>query len=88
MRRGLAWWVPLVAAIWIGVLAPPAAADPARPGDVRSEVTSVTPATEGITAEVVGGDSFLRIRVEAGRAVVVMGYEDEPYLRIGVRVRY
>jgi hypothetical protein len=73
----------LVAAIWIGVLAPPAAADPARPGDVRSEVTSVTPATEGITAEVVGGDSFLRIRVEAGRAVVVMGYEDEPYLRIG-----
>jgi hypothetical protein len=73
----------VLAAIWVGVLAGPASADPARPGDVRSQVTALTPATQGVTAEVVGGDSFLRVRVEPGREVVVIGYEDEPYLRIG-----
>jgi hypothetical protein len=65
------------------LLAGPAAADPARPGDVRSEVTAITPASEGVSAEVVGGDSFLRLRVEPGREVVVFGYADEPYLRVG-----
>jgi hypothetical protein len=84
VRRVVAWRVPVLAAIWVGVLAGPAAADPARPGDVRSQVTAVTPETDGITAEVVGGDSFLRIRVERGREVVVIGYADEPYLRVGV----
>jgi hypothetical protein len=81
--RQVVWRVPLLAAIWVAVSAGPAAADPARPGNVRSEVTAITPATEGITAEVVGGDSFLRVRAEPGRQVVVIGYENEPYLRIG-----
>ena len=73
--RQVVWRVPLLAAIWVAVLAGPAAADPARPGDVRSEVTAITPATEGITAEVVGGDSFLRVRAERGRQVVVIGWD-------------
>ena len=81
--RGAAWRVPVLAAVWLVLLAGPAAADPARPGDVRSEVTAVTPAADGVTAEVVGGDSFLRLRVEPGREVVVIGYADEPYLRVG-----
>jgi hypothetical protein len=72
----------MLAAAWVVVLAGPAAADPARPGDVRSEVTAVTPAADGLTAEVVGGDSFLRVRVEPGREVVVLGYAGEPYLRV------
>jgi hypothetical protein len=35
-----------------------------------------------VEAAVVGGDSFLRLRVDDGLEVVVLGYEGEPYLRI------
>jgi hypothetical protein len=61
--------------------ATPAHADPPAPGDVRSSVDDIVPATAGVAAEIVGGDSFLRLRVEPGREVVVVGYEGEPYLR-------
>jgi hypothetical protein len=60
----------------------PVAADAARPTNYRSTVTGVTPTEPDVAAEVTGGDSFLRLRVEAGHAVVVLGYEDEPYLRV------
>ena len=60
MRR--AWRSPSSPRPGFVLLADPAAADPAEPGDVRSEVTAITPATDGVTAEVVGGDSFLRLR--------------------------
>ena len=56
----------MLAPAFLVLLAGPAAADPAEPGDVRSEVTAVTPATDGLTAEVVGGDSFLRLLGGAG----------------------
>ena len=82
-RARRAWRIPVLATAFLVLLAGPAAADPAEPGDVRSEVTAVSPATDGLTAEVVGGDSFLRLWVEPGREVVVLGYADEPYLRIG-----
>jgi hypothetical protein len=61
--------------------APLAFADPPAPGDVRSTVEGITPVVDGVTAEIVGGDSFLRLRVAPGREVVVAGYEGEPYLR-------
>lgn len=60
----------------------PAAADPARPTNYRSEVTAVDPASAGISVEVTGGDAFLRLIVEQGVTVGVPGYEGEPYLRI------
>jgi hypothetical protein len=59
----------------------PAGADPPRPTDYSSTVTGVDPAVEGVEAEVVGGDSFLRLRVEPDVEVVVAGYQGEPYLR-------
>jgi hypothetical protein len=61
----------------------PAAADPPRPTDYRSTVTAITPANDGVGAEVVGGDAFLELRVDEGHEVVVSGYGDdaEPYLR-------
>jgi hypothetical protein len=62
--------------------AAPAAADPARPTNVSSHVTAITPSTSAVSAEVVGGNAFLRIDVRPGTTVVVHGYEDEPYLRI------
>ena len=74
----------LTSAIAIMIVAPvsPAAADPAEPTDYRSVVDVVEPAIAGVTIDVVGGDSFLRVRAEAGHEVVVIGYWDEPYARI------
>jgi hypothetical protein len=57
----------------------PAAADPTGPTNYVSTVTD-TPA--GLTADVVGGDSYLTLTVPAGTEVVVPGYDDaEVYLR-------
>lgn len=58
-------------------------ADAAGPTDYRTTVTSITPATDAIDVGVEGGDAFLRIEVEPGHEVVILGYDDEPYLRIG-----
>lgn len=72
-------------AVVLGVLAVPcvAHADPAGPTDYRTTVTSITPSTDVIDVGVEGGDAFLSIAVEPGHEVVVLGYDDEPYLRIG-----
>jgi hypothetical protein len=59
----------------------PAGADPARPTNFRSQVTSIEPPTSVVQVEVVGGDGFLDMRVEPGHEVVVEGYDGEPYLR-------
>ena len=64
------------------VLAAPASADPAEPTNYRSEVTYLEPATDAVRVDVVGGDSFLRITVESGHEVVILGYSGEPYVRI------
>ena len=66
------------------VLAPAgvAFADPAGPTDFESTITSVTPDVPGVDVSVVGGDSFLRVAAESGIEVVVLGYQQEPYLRI------
>src|SRR6476469_7195133 len=66
----------------IVLTAAPAAADPARPTNVSSRVTAIAPPTPAVSAEIVGGNAFLRIHVRPGTSVVVHGYEDEPYLRI------
>jgi hypothetical protein len=70
-------------ALVVGIAAAPmAAADPARPTNARSEVTRLEPPSNVVRLDVVGGDAFLRIRVDRGHEVVVRGYEDEPYLRV------
>jgi hypothetical protein len=74
-----------VAVAAVAVVAPvrPAAADPARPGNVRSFVVSVDPPTPGFTLGVAGGDAFLVLDVDPGHAVEVPGYQGEAYLRVG-----
>jgi hypothetical protein len=72
-------------AVAVGVLAALApagiaGADPAGPTDYGSQITAITPAVPGIAAEIVGGDSFLRLVVQPGIEVVVTGYAQEPYL--------
>lgn len=80
MRRLLA---VVCLALWGSVaLAPAAGADPAKPGNYRSEVLRITPPTDAISAQVVGGDGFLELVVEPGHTVAVPGYTGEPWLRI------
>ncbi|MFM8826924.1 MAG: hypothetical protein ACKOFT_07580 [Actinomycetota bacterium] len=56
--------------------------DDVRPRDTVSVVQTVTPAfPPGVRVDIVGGDTFLRVRA-SGHSVTVAGYEDEPYLRI------
>ena len=72
-----------VAAVLL-LTATPAAADPPGPTNYRAEVQGLQPPADGVTAEVLGGDSFLQLRVDEGHEVVVPGYDpDEPelYLR-------
>jgi hypothetical protein len=72
-----------VALVALGVLVAgvgPAAADAPGPSDFRSTVTAVDPPSDRVEAEIVGGDSFLELRVD-GIEVVVHGYGGEPYLR-------
>ncbi|MGE0307824.1 MAG: hypothetical protein AB7Q27_18915, partial [Acidimicrobiia bacterium] len=71
------------AVLVVGIAAAPvAAADPARPTNARSEVTGIEPPSSVVRLDVVGGDAFLRIRVDRGHEVVIPGYEDEPYVRV------
>jgi hypothetical protein len=74
-------WSLLLATLMLVGVADPAAADPAEPSDFRSEVTAIEPDVAGIHARILGADSFLELTVEPGITVVVLGYQDEPYLR-------
>lgn len=74
--------VALVAvAAWLAAPAV-AHADPAGPTDYRTSIVAIEPATDAIDLEVVGGDAFLRVEVDPGHDVVVLGYHGEPYLHI------
>ena len=53
--------------------APPAAADPDGPTDYETIVVAVEPAAEGVTATVIGGDSFVMLTVTPGVSVDVIG---------------
>ena len=59
-------------------------ADAAGPTDFESTIVAVTPPTEGVRFSIEGGDSFVRVDVEPGHEVLVLGYapDHEPYLRI------
>jgi hypothetical protein len=73
-----------VVVLGAAVLAPAgvALADPAGPTDYRTTVTAMTPEVAGVEVSIVGGDAFLRLVVDPGIEVVVLGYQQEPYLRI------
>ncbi len=62
------------------VTAGPASADAAKPTNDRSRVDHLDPATPAVRVDIIGGDSFVRLRVEPGHEAVVLGYEGEPYL--------
>jgi hypothetical protein len=75
--------VALLAAV---TLAPAALGHPRAEGYARgfqSEVLSVQPEVDEIAVTVLDGDDRLRIENESGTELVVLGYDGEPYLRIG-----
>jgi hypothetical protein len=74
--------VAAIAAALLLVGAPAAAAHEGNP-NYRSEITSILPRTDGLTVEVLNFDDSLRLTNESGESVVITGYEDEPYARIG-----
>src|SRR5450432_1799323 len=49
--------------------------------DYEAHVAGVRPAVSGLTATVTGGDIDLVLHVPAGRTIVVLGVEGEPFLR-------
>jgi hypothetical protein len=57
-------------------------ADAAKPGNTRSIVESVVPASTGTRFDIVGSDAFMRVRVSRGHAVEISGYEGEPFVKI------
>lgn len=65
------------------VLAVPgiAAADPPGPTDYQSDISEIDPPVDGISAVMIGGDSFLQLTVDPGIEVLVIGYQGEPYVR-------
>lgn len=84
MRRTL-----LVAAtvlVWLGVSAVPASAHSVSgvsATNLHTNLKEVTPAVPGLQVKVVEAGSRLEVVNRTGKEVVVFGYKDEPYLRIG-----
>lgn len=83
MSRASRLVLALVAAAGIVAFPGVVHADPAGPTDYETTIVSIVPTTDVIEIGVEGGDAFLTIAVEPGHDVVVLGYEGEPYLRIG-----
>ena len=60
--------------------ATPAAAHGGNP-NYRSQIDSIEPDIDGLSAEIENFDADLRLVNDSDETVVVMGYNDEPYLR-------
>lgn len=80
MRRAA---VAVLVCGWVALAPSTAGADPPSATNYRTTVVAVEPAAPGVRLSVVGGDSFLRLRVETGTTVEVTGYRGEPFLRFG-----
>ncbi|MFG1650924.1 hypothetical protein ACGFIE_13405 [Micromonospora sp. NPDC049275] len=51
--------------------------------DYRTGVTGVTPARQGLTVRAIEAGARLELTNRTGRAIEVIGYSGEPYLRVG-----
>ena len=73
---------PLLAAVALAFLVPSAAAHGGGGKGYRSTVTTITPTAPGLTVRVVQNDDQLTLTNKTSKTVIVLGYENEPYLRI------
>jgi hypothetical protein len=69
-----------VAFLALCAAAPSAAAHAGNP-DYRSQVRAISPAIDGVEAQVLNYDDRIELRNEGDQTVVVEGYRGEPYLR-------
>jgi hypothetical protein len=70
----------------VGLAAAPASAHTIsgpRPTNYRSRVVAIEPAVPGISARIVDLGSRFELTNRSSTEVTVLGYEDEPYLRVG-----
>ena len=74
-----------LAALLLLVLLPGQALAHGRGSDATSFLSRVTdaPAAGGVRWRILGGDELLEVAVDGPREVIVLGHQDEPYLRIG-----
>lgn len=77
MRRVVA----AACAVWIAATPTAAHADPPGPTNFRTTIVAIEPAAPEIDVSIIGGDSFVELRVVAGATVAVPGYRGEPFLR-------
>ncbi|WP_088313226.1 hypothetical protein [Kineosporia sp. R_H_3] len=66
--------------------AAPAAAHGAGGGDApfyRSRVTGISPAVDGVTVDLARDGSWVQVRNTTAVDLVLLGYDGEPYLRVG-----
>jgi hypothetical protein len=73
--------VAALATLACASIAAPAAAHEGNP-KYRSVVDAVTPATSGLTVQVLDHDDALQLVNHSGKTVVVYGYDREPYARV------
>ncbi len=72
--------------VWLGATAGPASAHSVAgvsPTNLHTNLKSVTPAVPGLEVKVVEAGSRLQLTNRSGREALVLGYKDEPYLRVG-----
>jgi hypothetical protein len=84
MRRILL--IAAAALVWVGVAAAPASAHTVSgvsATNFHTRLKSVTPDVPGLHVKVVEAGSRLEVENRTGKELLVLGYKDEPYLRIG-----
>jgi hypothetical protein len=83
--------IRVLAVLAVAAVAPAVGATPAHahglggtePTNVETRIVAVEPAVEGVEIEAVDLGRSVELRVTAARDVTVLGYEGEPYLRVG-----
>ncbi len=71
----------MIAATTLLATAPAARADAAGPTNYRTDIVSIEPTGAPILVKMIGGDAFLSLEQLEPIAIVVLGYQGEPYLR-------
>ncbi len=84
MRRTLL--VTTAALVWLGMAAPPASAHSVAgvsATNFQTTLRSVSPAVPGLEVKVVEAGSRLEVENRTGQELLVIGYKEEPFLKIG-----
>jgi hypothetical protein len=83
LRIAIVVGVAFAAALFVAAPASAHTVSGPKPTNYRSRVVSITPEVPGVTARVVDLGSKIELTNRTDSDVTVLGYEDEPYLRIG-----